>query len=111
MSKSKLNGVDPQDIRRPTTRAEPRALFVCSPGTRATLEWSDAGVEGDDAVPDSAVDVRASGTRRRGRRDAADRRRARTTRREIHSHAEAGPNYDYERIQYNTVVSAGMTMS
>src|SRR4029079_9731252 len=46
MSKSKLNGVDPQDIvdRYGADAARLFVMFAAHP--EATLEWSDAGVEG-----------------------------------------------------------------
>ena len=110
MSKSKLNGVDPQDIvdRYGADAARLFVMFAAHP--EATLEWSDAGVEGAtrflkrlwtfaQAHAGGAADVTPADL-------SAE---ARTTRREIHLTLKQA-NYDYERIQYNTVVSAGMKM-
>ena len=74
--------------------------------------WSDAGVEGAHRFLRAAVGVRADARRRRAARDRTHRLRRRGA-------AASRPrgasctctlkqvNYDYERIQYNTVVSAG----
>jgi len=114
MSKSKNNGVDPQDLidRYGADTARLFVMFAAHP--EATLEWSDAGVEGAhrflrrlwtfaqaqaDAVQ-SAAEVFDWGTA------AAP---VKAARREVHL-ALKQANYDYERIQYNTVVSAGMKM-
>ena len=77
--------------------------------------WSDAGVEGAHRFLQAAVDLRADAratrqgragdARLRERRgDACRPRGARST------STLKQANYDYERIQYNTVVSAGMKM-
>jgi leucyl-tRNA synthetase len=114
MSKSKLNGVDPQDMidRYGADAARLFVMFASPP--EHTIEWSDTGVEGahrflkrlwhfaqtrGDALraADAAFDWR----------DAAEGVRA--ARRDIHL-ALRQAEYDYERVQYNTVVSAGMKM-
>jgi leucyl-tRNA synthetase len=114
MSKSERNGVDPEDIigRYGADTARHFVMFASPP--EATLEWSDAGVEGSYRFLQAAVGLRAGQARRRARRA---RRRAGTgageaakaTRREVHL-ALKQANYDYERVQYNTVVSAGYKM-
>jgi leucyl-tRNA synthetase len=110
MSKSKLNGVDPQDIvdRYGADAARMFVMFASPP--EDTMEWSDAGVEGGvrflrrlwtfaqthaDAVKNAGGPAASAATR-----DA---------RRELHL-ALKQANDDYERIKYNTVVSAGMKM-
>jgi leucyl-tRNA synthetase len=114
MSKSKLNGVDPQDMidRYGADAARLFVMFASPP--EHTIEWSDAGVEGAhrflkrlwhyaqsnrDAVRDGAAGF--------GARDVTEA--IRSARREIHV-ALKQADYDYERVQYNTVVSAGMKM-
>ncbi|OZI23434.1 leucine--tRNA ligase [Bordetella genomosp. 9] len=116
MSKSKNNGVDPQSLID-TLGADTARLFVmfASPPEQ-TLEWSDSGVEGAnrflrrlwshgwsqrDAV---AAGLAARDVDWRGAPDAA-----KDLRREIHTLLKQA-DYDYERIQYNTVVSACMKM-
>jgi leucyl-tRNA synthetase len=114
MSKSKQNGVDPQDMvdRYGADAARLFVMFAAHP--EATLEWSDAGVEGAQRflrrlwtfAQSRAGTVRlASGAF--AWRDAAVAVKA--ARREIHQTLKQA-NYDYERVQYNTVVSAGMKM-
>ena len=114
MSKSKLNGVDPQDmIDRYGADASRLFVMFASPPEQ-TIEWADTGVEGAHrflrrlwnhaqsrsglvASAASTYDWSASG-------DAL-----RAARRELHVTLRQA-NYDYERIQYNTVVSAAMKM-
>ena len=76
--------------------------------------WSDAGVEGAHrflrrlwAFAQAHARRRAAATGRVDWRGAAPPVKA--ARREIHLTLKQA-NYDYERIQYNTVVSAGMKM-
>jgi leucyl-tRNA synthetase len=114
MSKSKLNGVDPQDMidRYGADAARLFVMFASPP--EAVVEWSDAGVEGAfrflkrlwtfgqaraDAIKATA------GTFAWRDADAS----VKTARRDVHL-ALKQANYDYERTQYNTVVSAGMKM-
>ncbi|HSQ82898.1 MAG TPA: leucine--tRNA ligase, partial [Casimicrobiaceae bacterium] len=112
MSKSKLNGVDPQDMidRYGADAARLFVMFASPP--EHTIEWSDAGVEGAHRFVKRLWNFAHS----KGVRDclpAFDWRSAsetvRTVRREIHL-ALKQADYDYERVQYNTVVSAGMKM-
>jgi leucyl-tRNA synthetase len=109
MSKSERNGVDPEEIieRYGADTARHFVMFASPP--EATLEWSEAGVEGSYRF------LRRLWTYAQARRDAPDSGShapgdaAKAARREIHL-ALRQANYDYERIQYNTVVSAGYKM-
>jgi leucyl-tRNA synthetase len=114
MSKSEKNGVDPEDIiaRYGADTARHFVMFASPP--EATLEWSDAGVQGSarflrrlwDFASGKLVAVRGAA----GLDAAAEAgEAARAVRREVHL-ALRQANYDYERIQYNTVVSAGYKM-
>jgi leucyl-tRNA synthetase len=114
MSKSKNNGVDPQDLidRYGADTARLFVMFASHP--EATLEWSDAGVEGAHrflrrlwAFAETRADTVGAATGAFGWRDAAPA--VKTARRELHLTLKQA-NYDYDRIQYNTVVSAGMKM-
>ena len=112
MSKSKLNGVDPQDMvdRYGADAARLFVMFAAHP--EATLEWSDAGVEGAHrflrrmwAFAQTRAD--AVQTTADGYDWSAAAAPVKAARREIHL-ALKQASYDYDRIQYNTVVSAGM---
>lgn len=115
MSKSKNNGVDPQALID-TLGADTARLFVmfASPPEQ-TLEWSDSGVEGANRF------LRRLWAHCYAHRDAiargldggADWSQApaavKDLRREVHGLLKQA-DYDYQRIQYNTVVSACMKM-
>jgi leucyl-tRNA synthetase len=85
-------------------------MFAAHP--EATLEWSDAGVEGAHRfLKRMWAFGQARGATIKSTADGYDWRNASApvaaARREIHL-ALKQASYDYERIQYNTVVSAGM---
>ena len=95
MSKSKLNGVDPQDMvdRYGADAARLYVMFAAPP--EATFVWSDAGVEGAQRfLRRMWTFARRSADAVRPRRPAgfrlARRRRVKAARREIHLDAEAG---------------------
>jgi len=114
MGKSERNGVDPQTMidRYGADTARLYAMFAAKP--EDSMTWSDAGVEGSarflkrlwnfaqansEAVRAAAGDF--------DWRDADDA--VRKARRELHVTLKQA-NDDYERLHYNTVVSAGMIM-
>ena len=121
MSKSKNNGVDPQDLigKYGADTARLYTMFTAPP--EATLEWNDAAVEGSyrflrrvwnfgvklQALQAAASDIQAL--------HATDLRlqtfskEAKALRLEIHSVLKQ-VDYDYQRMQYNTVVSGAMKM-
>jgi leucyl-tRNA synthetase len=114
MSKSKNNGVDPQDLidRYGADTARLFVMFASPP--EQTLEWSGAGVEGAHRFlrrlwsygfaesPSLAAPAQPP--------DASKLSPAhKALRREIHTVLRQA-NYDYQRLQYNTVVSAAMKM-
>ena len=114
MSKSKNNGVDPQALidRYGADTARLFVMFASPP--EQTLEWSDSGVEGAHRF------LRRVWTFAQARREAIAQAPgtvpatglsagARALRREIHTVLKQA-DYDYERKQYNTVVSATMKM-
>ncbi|MFO1281972.1 MAG: leucine--tRNA ligase [Burkholderiales bacterium] len=114
MSKSEKNGVDPEEIidRFGADTARHFVMFASPP--EATLEWSDAGVQGSyrflkrlwDFGSGKAVAIRAAAGVAPG---TGAGEAARSARRDVHL-ALKQANYDYDRIQYNTVVSAGYKM-
>ena len=114
MSKSKLNGVDPQDADR-RFGADTARLFVMFAGSpQDSALWSDAGVEGVHrflrrlwAFAQAHAEPAQAATSRVDGNDAAASVKA--ARRDVHLTLKE-VTYDYERVQYNTVVSAGMKM-
>ncbi|HEX9301314.1 MAG TPA: leucine--tRNA ligase [Casimicrobiaceae bacterium] len=114
MSKSKRNGVDPQELidRFGADTARLFVMFAGSPEDSAL--WSDAGVEGAHrflrrlwTFAQARTDTVKSITEPFEWRAAAPP--VRSARREVHMTLKQA-SYDYERVQYNTVVSAGMKM-
>jgi leucyl-tRNA synthetase len=114
MSKSKNNGVDPQELiaRYGADTARLFVMFASPP--EQTLEWSDAGVEGAHRFlkrvwafgSRNAQEIRGAGAvGGAGELDTA----ARALRREVHGVLRQ-ISYDYERMQYNTVVSGAMKL-
>ena len=116
MSKSKNNGVDPQDIidRYGADTARLYMMFTAPP--EATLEWNDAAVEGSYRFlrrvwnfaqkNKDAIALGMTVDRSKPVEFSVD---AKTLLREMHTILKQA-NYDYERMQYNTVVSAVMKM-
>ena len=116
MSKSKSNGVDPQDLIEKYGADTARLYTMFTSPPEATLEWSDAGVEGSYRFLRRVWNfaVKHEGQLKAG--IAVDRQQnltfgkaAKDLRREVHTVLKQA-NYDYERMQYNTVVSALMKM-
>jgi len=116
MSKSKNNGVDPQDLIEKYGADTARLYTMFTAPPEATLEWNDAAVEGsyrfvrrvwNYAVKvESALKVGLTVDRSQPVTFSAEAKKLRL---EIHSVLRQA-NYDYERMQYNTVVSAVMKM-
>ena len=115
MSKSKNNGVDPQDLidRYGADTARLFVMFASPP--EQTLEWNDAGVEGAHrflkrvwafAAGHAATLQRATAS---NLSQATLRSEAKALRREVHLVLRQ-VSYDYERMQYNTVVSGCMKL-
>lgn len=107
MSKSKNNGVDPQELIDKYGADTARLFTMFASPPEQTLEWNEAGVEGASrvlrrlwALAVKRRDEIVAGT------EAAD---ARTLRRDMHLLLRQ-VSYDYERMQYNTVVSGAMKM-
>ena len=113
MSKSKNNGVDPQALIDQYGADTARIFTMFAAPPEQQLEWSGAGVEGASrflrrvwmysssqaAAISSAPDVLPS--------DLNEVEKE--LRREVHSILKQA-NFDYQRRQYNTVVSAAMKM-
>ena len=117
MSKSKNNGVDPQSLID-TQGADTARLFVmfASPPEQ-TLEWSGSGVDGAHRFLRRLWSFCHANRERiqaaLGRPAPADWSSAsqavKLLRRDVHAILKQA-DYDYQRIQYNTVVSASMKL-
>ncbi len=114
MSKSKNNGVDPQDLIEKYGADTARLYTMFTAPPEATLEWNDAALEGSfrflrrvwnfgyklGALP---VSEQAAG------QPANPGKQAKALRLEIHTILKQ-VDYDYQRMQYNTVVSGAMKL-
>jgi len=113
MSKSKNNGVDPQELidRQGADTARLFVMFASPP--EQTLEWNDQGVEGAHRFlkrvwgfgQKHEAAIRGAGAIDAGSLTDA----AKALRREVHTVLKQ-VSYDYERMQYNTVVSGAMKL-
>jgi len=115
MSKSKNNGVDPQDLIEKYGADTARLYTMFTAPPEATLEWNDSAVEGSfrflrrvwnfafkhEASLKAAIKGNLS--------QATCRKQAAVLRRDVHLTLKQ-VSYDYERMQYNTVVSGCMKL-
>ncbi|WP_103018273.1 leucine--tRNA ligase [Alicycliphilus denitrificans] len=121
MSKSKNNGVDPQHLIEKYGADTARLYTMFTAPPELTLEWNDAAVEGsyrflrrvwNFGVKLSAIDKEAALESVAGAtslKDVEFGKEARALRLEIHTVLKQ-VDYDYQRMQYNTVVSGAMKM-
>jgi len=121
MSKSKNNGVDPQDLieRYGADTARLYTMFTAPP--EATLEWNDSAVEGsyrflrrvwNFGYKLSNIDfaaVKPIPSSAGGLKGIEFGKEAKALRLDIHTVLKQ-VDYDYQRMQYNTVVSGCMKM-
>jgi leucyl-tRNA synthetase len=108
MSKSKNNGIDPQTLIDQYGADTSRLSTMFAAPPEQQLEWSDAGVEGAARFLRRLFNVsmaQASEILTVSNPTKEDQ----ACRREIHLVLKQA-NFDYSRIQYNTVVSACMKM-
>jgi leucyl-tRNA synthetase len=120
MSKSKNNGVDPQDLIEKYGADTARLYTMFTAPPEATLEWNDAAVEGSyrflrrvwnfgaklSATGNVATPADSAGTALTGLNLSKE---AKSLRLEIHTVFKQ-IDYDYQRMQYNTVVSGAMKL-
>jgi leucyl-tRNA synthetase len=121
MSKSKNNGVDPQDLIEKYGADTARLYTMFTAPPEATLEWNDASVEGSYrflrrvwgyGVKLSAINYEAASESVTGAsaiKDVKFSKEAKALRLEMHTVLKQ-VDYDYQRMQYNTVVSGAMKM-
>ncbi len=115
MSKSKNNGVDPQDLIEKYGADTARLYTMFTAPPEATLEWNDAAVEGSyrflrriwvfaaqrQAVLSRGLQLQVANQNLS--------KAAKTLRLEMHNLLRQ-VDYDFQRMQYNTVVSGTMKM-
>lgn len=108
MSKSKNNGVDPQDLIEKYGADTARLYTMFTAPPEATLEWNDSAVEGSyrflRRVWNFGAKVGAATYAK-----AAYGKDAKALRLEVHTVLKQ-VDYDYQRMQYNTVVSGAMKL-
>ena len=111
MSKSKLNGVDPQALIEQYGADTARLFMMFAAPPEQTLEWADSGVEGAHRFLKRlwAFAAEFDGIGKQAGDLANLSNDAKNLRREIHL-ALRQANYDLARFQFNTVVSAAMKM-
>jgi len=111
MGKSERNGVDPQDLIEKYGADTARLYTMFTAPPEATLEWNDAAVEGsyrflrrvwNFGAALAEMPVSLSGPPVYGKSAQALRREVHTVLRQV--------DYDYQRMQYNTVVSGAMKL-
>src|SRR5688500_7870531 len=111
MSKSKNNGVDPQDLIEKYGADTARLYTMFTAPPEATLEWNDAALEGSYRFLRrvwnfghklGAAGAGAAAAGALGKQVKALRREIHTVLRQV--------DYDYQRMQYNTVVSGAMKL-
>ena len=117
MSKSKNNGVDPQDLIEKYGADTARLYTMFTAPPEATLEWNDAAVEGsyrflrrvwNFGVKQAAIDNRATQADKTGAKGEFSKE-TKVLRLEVHTVFKQ-INFDYQRMQYNTVVSGAMKL-
>jgi leucyl-tRNA synthetase len=113
MSKSKNNGVDPQELIDQYGADTARLFVMFAAPPEQTLEWNDAGVEGAYRFLKRVWAFGAAQSERIGRAGKLDASALddaqKTVRREVYKVLQQA-EHDYKRLQYNTVVSATMKM-
>ncbi len=121
MSKSKNNGVDPQDLIEKYGADTARLYTMFTAPPELTLEWNEFAVEGSYrflrrvynfgaklSAPEFDA-ARAKATAKNGIAGINFSKEAKALRLEIHTVLKQ-VDYDYQRMQYNTVVSGAMKM-
>ena len=115
MSKSKNNGVDPQAMVGKYGADTVRLFSMFAAPPEMSLDWSENGVAGMARflrrlwVYCRDVQAAATGASAVARNAADADADAKSCRRQVHEILSQA-NYDYERKQFNTVVSAAMKM-
>jgi leucyl-tRNA synthetase len=107
MSKSKNNGIDPQSLIDQYGADTARLFILFASPPEQSLEWSDAGVEGAFRFLKRLWNFCAQFEQRASTSTASSSEQPADLRREVHAVLKQA-NYDFQKFQFNTVVSAGM---
>jgi leucyl-tRNA synthetase len=112
MSKSKNNGIDPQALIDQYGADTARLFTMFAAPPEQSLEWSSSGVEGAHRflkrVYHLGLNQQATLSAQTGLPGELGKA-AQDARRDVHEILKQA-NFDYDRNQYNTVVSAGMKL-
>ncbi|MBO9651449.1 MAG: class I tRNA ligase family protein, partial [Variovorax sp.] len=113
MGKSERNGVDPQDLIEKYGADTARLYTMFTAPPEATLEWNDAAVEGSyrflRRVWNFGVALDGAGANEAIESKPVFGKDAKALRHEVHTVLRQ-IDYDYQRMQYNTVVSGAMKL-
>lgn len=111
MGKSERNGVDPQELIEKYGADTARLYTMFTAPPEATLEWNDAAVEGSYRFLRRVWNYGAALQELGGAEQAkpAYGKAAKALRHEVHTVLRQ-IDYDYQRMQYNTVVSGAMKL-
>lgn len=109
MSKSKNNGIDPQDLIDKYGADTVRLYTMFTAPPDQSLEWSDDGVEGAQRFIKRLWTLAQNAGSEAAEMPSELTAAQKDARREVHE-ALKKALYDYDRQQFNTVVSACMTM-
>ena len=107
MAKSKNNGIDPQSLIDQYGADTARLFTMFAAPPEQQLEWSDSGVEGASRFLRRLWNF--SQQQKSAEQTTGNEKANKALRLEIHTILKQA-NFDYARIQYNTVVSAAMKM-
>ncbi|WP_295531818.1 leucine--tRNA ligase [uncultured Pseudacidovorax sp.] len=109
MGKSERNGVDPQELIEKYGADTARLYTMFTAPPEATLEWNDAAVEGSFRFLRRVWNFGQALAAMPVADGAAPGKAAKALRREVHTVLRQ-VDYDYQRMQYNTVVSGAMKL-
>ncbi|RYF61509.1 MAG: leucine--tRNA ligase, partial [Comamonadaceae bacterium] len=113
MGKSERNGVDPQDLIEKYGADTARLYTMFTAPPEATLEWNDAAVEGSyrflRRVWNFGVALQGRAAMAGSTGEGVFGKNAKALRHEVHTVLRQ-VDYDYQRMQYNTVVSGAMKL-
>jgi leucyl-tRNA synthetase len=112
MSKSKNNGVDPQALIDQYGADTARLFVMFASPPEQTLEWNDAGVDGAHRFLRRVWNFsqrQGDALRAAGADFSSLSAEAKSLRREVHLVLKQ-ISHDYERLQFNTVVSGAMKL-